>query len=98
VPEVDGVGEEWVVLDSVPDEADEDGGAKEVLAFGALGCTLMAGAGVGSWVTLAGATVGWELVAVALARVNSAVASPPVTVYKLNLNLGTVSGSPVRSQ
>jgi len=67
VPEVDGVGEEWVVLDSVPDEADEDGGARD--------------AGAGSWVTLAGATVGWELVAVALARVNLAVASPPVTVY-----------------
>ena len=48
--------------------------------------------------TLAGATVGWELVAVALARVNLAVASPPVTVYKLNLNLGTVLGSPLRSQ
>ncbi len=35
VPEVDGVGEEWVVLDSVPDEADEDGGATEMLELAA---------------------------------------------------------------
>ncbi len=47
MPEVYGVGKEFVVLVGVPDESDEGGRVTEVLAFGTLGCVMMAGATVG---------------------------------------------------
>jgi hypothetical protein len=86
--EVDGVEEECIALAVVADEGDEGGGAAEVLAFGGLGLVTIAGVRIDrAWV-----------VPVVLARMNSAVTSPPGTVIQLNLNLGTVSGSPVKCQ
>jgi hypothetical protein len=90
VPEVYDIGEDGTVLGGDDEDEEEDwAGTAEVLAFGVLIL------GVGIKVGAAGG-VG---VAVALveARMNSAVASPLVTVYQLNLNLGTVLGSPFRS-
>ncbi len=98
-PEVDAVGHDGVVLglDEAAEDDDDDGRAAlaEVLGFGTLtlagGTAGGAGGTAGSWTTLA-----WTGGAQCL--INSAVPSAVVTVYQLNLNSGTVSGSPVRSR
>jgi hypothetical protein len=87
VPEAEAVGDNGIVLGGKDEDEDEDwAGAAEVLAFGVLILGVGAAGGAGIAVTLVGG------------RMNSAVAPPPVPVYQLNLNPGTVSGLPVRSQ
>ncbi len=100
MPEVEAVGKDGVVpgLEEAAAADDDEGRAAlaEVLALGAL----ISGGGV---VGGAGGTIGglteWALVCKGRAGsgISSAVPSAVVTVYQLNLNSGTVSGSPVRS-
>jgi len=78
VPKVDGISEECTVLVGVPDDVDEGRGVTEVLAFGGLDRAMVVRAKTGG---------AWMAVVV-LARMNSAVPSPPVMVIHLNLNLG----------
>jgi len=79
------------------DEDEDDEGCValvEVLAF----CDFTLGSGtVGSGLDLA-AIVTRASTGGSWSGMNSAVPSALVTVYQLNLNSGTVSGSPVRSQ
>ncbi len=97
-PEVDAVGNDGVELglDEAAEDEDDDGRAAlaEVLGFGTL---TLAGGTVGG----AGGTAGgWTILAWtggAQSRRNFVVPPAVVTVYQLNLNSGTVSGSPVRS-
>ncbi len=96
-PEVEAVGNEGVVLGF--DDNDKEGRAAlaEVLAFG----TLIFGEGAaGGAGRIAGGLTEVALVCrgCAWSRMNSVVPSAVVTVYQLNLNSGTVSGSPVKSQ
>jgi hypothetical protein len=96
-PEVEAVGDDGVVLgfDELADDVDEEGRAAlaEVLALGVLIVVEGVGGGAGGAVgglaegTLALIGCGWS-------EMNL---SAVVIVYQLNLNSGTVPGSPVRS-
>jgi hypothetical protein len=100
VPDIEVIGDEGTVLGGEEEEEDDDWTAlAEVLAFGILtfGAGISAGAAGGTGIDLAaGTSLVW--IGGAWSRMNSALESPPVTVYQLNRNSGTVSGSPVRSQ
>ncbi len=97
VPEVEAVGDDGAVLslDELAEDVDDEGrvALAEVLAFGAL----IVREGIGG---RAGGAVG-GLAEGALALTGGAWSemnpSAVVIVYQLNLNSGTVSGSPVRS-
>ncbi len=98
VPDIAAVGKEGTVL-GVDEEDDNNWAAlAEVLAFGVL--TFVAGIEAGAadetGIDLAAGVI---LVCIggAWSGMNSAEVSPPVTVYQLNRNSGTVSGSPVKS-
>jgi len=99
VPKVEAIGEDGTVLCG-DDEDDEDWvGAADILALGGLifgaGITAGAAGGAGVVVVVEG-NLAWT--GGALAGMNYAMVSPPVTVYQLNLNSSTLSGSPVKSR
>ncbi len=98
VPEVEAVGDDGAVLglDELAEDVDDEGrvALAEVLTFGAL--IVREGIGGGAGGAVGGLAEG------ALALTGSAWSemnlSAVVIVYQLNLNSGTVSGSPVRSR
>ncbi len=97
-PEVEAVGDDGVVLglDELADEVDEEGRAAlaEVLALG--GLTVVGGASGGAGGVIGGLAEGTlALIGCAWSEMNP---SAVVMVYELNLNSGTVSGSPVSSR
>ncbi len=96
VPEVEGLGDDGVVLGLDEEVVDEGSLAlAEVLAFG--GLTVMAGG-------CTGGGIGGRATALEVARGagrlwgRSQYPSVVSTVYQLNLNSGTVSASPVSSR
>jgi hypothetical protein len=94
-PEVEAVGEEGVVLGLDEDDDDEGRAAlAEVLAFDVF---ILA---VGTAAVVIGGLAEEALVCrgCAWSGMNSAVPSTVVMVYQMNLNSGTVSGSPFRSR
>jgi hypothetical protein len=92
LPDVEGVGNDGTILGGEGDDDEEWPRTTDGLALGALtfGAGITVGAVVGAGVDLAAG--------MGIAGMNSAMASPPVTVHQLNLNSSTVSGSPVSSQ
>ncbi len=92
LPDVEGVSNDGTILGSEGDDDEEWPGTADRLALGALtfGAGITVGAVVGAGVDLAAG--------MGIAGMNSALASPPVTVHQLNLNSSTVSGSQVSSQ
>jgi hypothetical protein len=99
VPDVEGVGEDGTILAGEGEEDELRAGAMDVLAFGALifGISAAGGAVGRAGIDLVGG-VSLTGIVEGSARMNSAVSSPPVTVYQLNWNSGTVSGSLVSRQ
>jgi hypothetical protein len=96
--DVEAVGEDGVILgfDEDADDVDEEGRVvlAEVLAFSAL--IVVEGVGGRAGVAVEGLGEGaLALTGCAWSKMNP---SAVVTVYQLNLNSGTVSGSPMRSQ
>ncbi len=84
VPQVDAVGEEGVVLRFEDDDEEGSAALADILAFGILifAAGVAEGAGEGlAAVVLVGRCCAWP-------RMNSTVASPPMTVNQLNLNSG----------
>ncbi len=99
VPEVEAEGEEGTVLSGDEEDDDDWAGLADVLAFGVftLGIGISAGVISVTGIDLAARVIlGW--IGGAWSGIKLAMASPPVTVYQLNLNSGTVSSSPVRSR
>ncbi len=97
--DIEGVGAEGTVQAGEGKEEELGAGAVDVLAFVALIFGIgAAGGGVGGAGVDLVDGVGLTGIIEVWAGINSAVASPPVTVYQLNQNSGTVSGSPVSSR